>query len=399
MAEEQDSRTSLDTIAVHSGDWAVKHPGRPGAMPIYQTTAFAFDNLEDVEGVHSGELKGWMYYRVSNPNRSAFEEAFAQLEGAEMASATASGMGAIFAALITATGAGTHIISDKVIYGSTYGLLTQHLPRLGIETTFVDTSDPAAVRAAVRPNTKVLYFESISNPMIGIPDFASIANLGRELNLTTMVDGTFAPPYLVRPCELGIDVVMHATTKYIGGHSDALGGMMVGRKDFITQAASAAMMFGATLSPFDAWLNVRSLKTLPLRMQAHSRNARIVAEWLEEQAKVSKVYYPGLKSHPQHALAVRQFPKGFGGMLSFELKDGNHAKASRFINALQHIPFMPSLADVSTTINYPASTSHRFIPYEERVALGITDGLLRLSVGIEDPSDIIRDLETAFAAL
>jgi cystathionine gamma-synthase len=399
MSDTDKPKLSIETLAPRSGDIDIKSPGRPTAMPLFQTTVYSFESIEELEELFTGEQKGWFYYRVGGPNQSAFEEAFAALEKTEAALAASSGMAAISAGIMCVVSAGDHILADKVIYGTTYTLLSGLLPRFGVETSFVDTTNPAEIRAAMRPNTKLLYFETINNPLIGVSDVAALGKLAKELGLVSMVDSTFTTPYLIRPVELGADMVVHATTKYTCGHSDAMGGVLAGSTALIAKAREFAMVMGMTPSPFDAWMNLRSLKTLALRMAAHSHNGQIVAEWLAEQPQVSVVNYPSLKTHPQHTLALQQYPRGFGGMLSFELKNGSLEKTKKFVKALEGIPFVPSLADVTTSISYPAGTSHRAFPPEERAKIGVTDGLLRLSVGIEDPSDIIAELDNALKQL
>lgn len=387
------------TTAVHAGELAARPFGRPVAQPIFQTTVFAFDDLESLDTTIEQPGEGWFYYRYASPNRVAFEEALAKLENAEAAVAAGSGMGAIFAALTAVLKSGEHIVADSKIYGGSYSLFTEGLPRFGITTTFVDFSDLEQVRQAIRPETRVLYFETLTNPLLQVTDLEGVVKIAREHNLLTYVDATFSTPVICRPLEWGVDLVLHASTKYIGGHSDALGGIVAGRKELVAAIQKVSLIMGLSQGPFDAWLNVRSLKTLPLRMTAHSRNAQTVAEWLQKQPQVSRVYFPGLPEHPQAALARRLMPEGlFGGMLSFEIGGGRQA-VNNFIKSLKNIPLVPSLADVTTTISHPASTSHRMLTPEQRVATGITDGLLRLSVGIEDVADIIEDLGQAFSKL
>ncbi|HEX2912653.1 MAG TPA: aminotransferase class I/II-fold pyridoxal phosphate-dependent enzyme [Chloroflexia bacterium] len=385
------------TTAAHAGEIPERTGSRPVAQPIFQTTVHSFKSIEEMEQVVENPDQGWFYYRYDSPNHSAFADAMAKLENAEAAATAGSGMGAIFAALSAVLKSGDHIVADTKIYGGTYSLLNDQLPRFGIETTYVNIDDESAVRAALRPTTRVLYTETLTNPLLQVTDLEAAAKLAHSLGLLLFVDSTFSTPIVCRPVEWGADVVLHATTKYIGGHSDALGGIMAGRKDIIEAAHLAGKLMGLTQGPFDAWLNVRSLKTLPLRMTAHSRNAQGVAEWLSRQPGIVKVNYPGLESHPQHALARRLMPEGlFGGMLSFELESGE-AGARRFVRALREIPLVPSLADVTTTISHPASSSHRMLTPEQRAEVGIGEGLLRLSVGIEDLQDIIQDLEQALA--
>jgi cystathionine beta-lyase/cystathionine gamma-synthase len=395
---QNEPKLGFKSEAVHAGELEMPNNSRPVSQPIYQTTVFGFNSLETVDEVIGGNAEGYVYYRMKTPNQNALEQAIARLEGGEAAYAASSGMGAIFAALCAVLKNGDHLIADGRIYGSTYSLLTNQFPNFGIETTFVNTANEEEVRAAVRPNTKALYFETIGNPLLQVADLGKLAKLGQELGLLTFVDSTFTSPAIIRPIEWGIDVVLHATTKYIGGHSDALGGVAVGTNDFITTARGVGALVGIAQGPFDSWLNVRSLKTLPLRMAAHSKNALEVARWLEGLGKLKRVIYPGLPSHPQHELAMRQMPDGCGGMLSFEVEGGLPA-VSRLMKNLKFIPFAPSLADVTTTISHPGTTSHRPFPPEEREKLGITDGLVRLSVGIEDVADILEDLDRALRAV
>lgn len=400
MSEPEISETLAPaTQAARFGATPYAGASVPITQPIYQNTVYAFEDLESMLQVMGGTEPGYIYYRLGTPNQTEFEQAMAQLEGAEAALACGSGMGAIFAALSAVAQTGDHIIADTEIYGGTYVLLTQQLPRFGIETTFVNMRDPQAVRAAFRPgHSRVLYFETLTNPLLSVGDLPGLVALAKELNLLTFVDATFTTPLVSRPLDYGIDIVLHATTKYIGGHSDALGGIAAGKRELIDQARIAAGAFGLTGAPFDAWLNVRSLKTLSLRMAAHSRNALEVAQFLERHPQVERVNYPGLETHPQYALAKKLMPNGCSGMLSFELK-GGFPQALAFGKAIRGIPFAPSLADVSTTLSHPASTSHKAIPIEERQAMGIGEGLLRLSVGIEDPKDLIIELSAALDSL
>jgi cystathionine gamma-synthase len=387
------------TEAAHAGEIASRDLGTSVAQPIYQTTVHAFKSLQELDRVQTNPEEGWFYYRNASPNRTAFETTLARLEGAEAAVAAGSGMGAIFIALSAVLKSGDHVIADEKIYGGTFALLTQQLPKFGIETTFVNTADELAVRAAVRPTTRVLYFETLTNPTLQVSDLPALADLARELNLYSFVDATFSTPVVCRPLLWGVDLVMHASTKYIGGHSDAFGGIVAGRADLVKAADLAGRFMGVTQGAFDAWLNVRSLKTLPLRMTAHSQNAQKVAEWLEKQPGVQNVLYPGLPSHPQHELAKKLMPDGlYGGMLAFELGAGPKA-LDTFIGALKVVQLVPSLADVTTTLSHPALTSHRAMSPAQRANIGARDELLRLSVGIEDIADILDDFEQAFRRL
>ncbi len=383
------------TEAVHAGEIESRPGSQPVSQPIYQTTVHSFESIEALEHYYEAPESAWLYYREGNPNQSAFESAMARLEGAEAATTCGSGMGAIFAALSAVLQSGDHLIVDNQVYGGTFALLSGQMPRYGIETSFVDFSDQAALRAAVRPTTRLLLFETLTNPLIQVTDLPAVIALARELNLLTFVDATFSTPVLCRPLDWGADIVLHATTKYIGGHSDALGGIVAGKRSIVQAAQQAAKVMGLVQGSFDAWLNVRSLKTLPLRMEAHSRNARSIAQWLERHSAVTRVYYPGLESNPQHQLACQLMPHSmFGGMLAFELQDGMPA-VRRLVKNLHQIALVPSLADVTTTLSHPAGTSHRMHSPEQRAKLGIADGLLRLSAGIEELADILEDLDQA----
>lgn len=399
MLDEIEAQAALRpaTKAVHAGEIADRTFGRPVTQPIYPTTVFSFKDLDELDTTVEQPGEGWYYYRYGSPNRLAFEQAMAQLENAEAALATGSGMGAIFAALSAVLRTGDHIVADSNIYGGSYSLFVEAFPRFGITTTLVDFADLEQVRQAIRPETRVLYFETLTNPLLQVTDLEAAVALAREHNLLTFVDATFSTPIVCRPLEWGADVVLHATTKYIGGHSDALGGIVAGSKELVAATTKMASTVGLAQSSFDAWLNVRSLKTLPLRMTAHSRNALAVARWLENHSKVKRVLYPGLASHAQHKVAQRLMPEGlYGGMLSFEVNGGRDF-VNQFIRNLKQIPLVPSLADVMTTFSHPASTSHRMLTAEQRKSFGITEGLLRLSVGVEDVNDILEDLDQAFS--
>jgi cystathionine gamma-synthase len=403
QVEDTSKKTSTtaksgETQAARAGKNRYQSPSQPLAHPLYQSTVYTFDDLESmIQVVGEGE-EGWYYYRMGSPNQIAFEQEMARLEGAQAALACGSGMGAITATLCGVLESGDHIIADKQIYGGTYTLLGEQLARFGIETTFVDVRNPAEIREAYRPgSSRILFFETITNPLMLVSDIPALTALAKELKMLSFVDATFSTPCVCRPMEYGADIVLHAATKYIGGHSDALGGVAAGKRSLIDQARHAATTLGLSVAPFDAWLNVRSLKTLPLRMAAHSRNALIVAEFLEKHPQVSQVYYPKLESHPQYEVAKRLMPNGAGGMVAFELK-GGLPQAIAFGKAIKGIRFAPSLADCSTTISHPASTSHKAFAPEERLSMGISDGMLRLSVGIEDPQDLINELEAALLA-
>ncbi|HPT84354.1 MAG TPA: methionine gamma-lyase [Limnochordia bacterium] len=388
----------FSTKAIHGG----KEKNAAGALvtPIYQASTFVFASAEQGARRFALEEEGYIYTRLGNPNAAELERKVALLEGAEAALATGSGMGAITAALWSVLEPGDHVVAGQTLYGCTFAFLHKGASKYGIETTFVDVSDLDAVRQALRPNTKVVYLESPANPTMTIADIGGISALAHEIpGCLVFVDNTYCTPYLQRPIELGADVVLHSATKYLNGHGDVIAGVVAGKKEFIDQVRYCGVkdMTGAVLSPFDAYLVCRGLKTLALRMERHCANAQQVAEFLENHPAVARVYYPGLKSFPQRALAQKQMRLP-GGMISFELKGGLEAGIT-LMNNVQLCTLAVSLGDTETLIQHPASMTHSAYPPEERAKCGITDGLVRLSVGLEDPADIIHDLEMVLAAL
>lgn len=385
------------TLAARVGAEIEPGVAPPLVPPIYQSTVYTYPSLEALEAVYRGEEQGYIYYRQGFPNATALAEAVATLEGAEAGVTAASGSAAIVAGFLAVVAAGDHIVADRNVYGGTHALLTQDFPRLGITATLVDASDLDAVAAAIQPNTRLLHLESLSNPTVRVADLPRLIALGKARGLAVSVDNTFATPALMRPIAHGADLVFHSLPKYLGGHSMATGGVVVGDGARIVVVRERLTHFGGTLGPFDAWMALNGIKTLPLRMRAHSENALAVARFLEQHPAVSRVEHPGLPSHPQHALAAELYPHGTGGMLAFEVT-GGYQGASALVRALAgRIPLAASLADVSTTLSYPAGTSHRALAPEDRAAAGITDGLLRLSVGIESPQDILADLAWGLA--
>jgi cystathionine gamma-synthase len=368
---------------------------KPINPAIHQSTVYGFESLEQLEAVYAGD-HGYIYYRNGHPNASVLETLLCDLERGQAAAVSSSGMAAISALLLGNLNAGDHIVADQNAYGGTFALLTTDLPRLGLEVSFVDAGNLEAVQAAFKPNTKWLHLESLSNPTLRVADLPHLIGLGKAHGASVCVDNTFASPALLNPLEHGADVVVHSLAKYIGGHGAVMGGALVGRDDVVAPARGALLRLGGTMAAFDAWLALLGAKTLGLRMQQHSHNALAVAQFLESHPEVVRVDYPGLESHPQHLLARQLFKQGFGGMLSFELR-GGYAAASQFVKNIHHaIPLAPSLADVSSTLSYPAATSHRALSPEARANIGVTDGLLRFSVGIEDPADILHDIAQAF---
>ena len=365
--------------------------------PIYQTSTFVFESAEQGAARFALEEAGYIYTRLGNPTQHALELKMAALEKAEAALAVASGMTAIAASFWTLCQSGDHIIATDTLYGCTHALLAHSMPKYGIQVTFVDASNLDNVRQAIRPNTKVLYIETPVNPTLTIIDIAGAAQLAHEHQVQLMVDNTFMSPYCQRPLELGADIVVHSATKYINGHGDVIAGVVLGKKDFIDQVRFVGVkdITGGCISPFNAWLTLRGLKTLGVRMERHCQNAIQVAQYLSQHPKVEKVYYPGLPDHPQRSLAELQM-SNYGAMISFEVAGGVEA-GRRVMNNVRLCSLAVSLGDTETLIQHPASMTHSPIAREERLKVGITDGLVRLSVGLEDSEDIINDLEQALS--
>ena len=390
----------LGTKAIHAGN--VKDT-QYGALttPIYQTSTFVFDSCEQGGRRFAGEESGYIYTRLGNPTVSVLENKVAALECGEACVAAASGMGAISSALWTIAGAGKHIVADGTLYGCTFALLNHGMSRYGVEVSFVDTSDLAAVKAALKENTCAVYLETPANPNLKIADIAAVAEIAHAYNpdIKVVCDNTFASPALQNPLTLGADVVVHSATKYLNGHGDVIAGFVVGKADFIGEVRMFGLkdMTGAVMDPFAAYLILRGLKTLEIRMERHCANAKAIAEFLDQHPAVEKVYYPGLKNHVGHDIAVRQM-KDFGGMLSFEVK-GGRAAGTKLVNALHLITVAVSLGDAETLIEHPASMTHSTYTEEELTASGIPGGLIRLSAGLENAEDIIADLEQALAQL
>ncbi|MGB8521037.1 MAG: cystathionine gamma-synthase [Candidatus Tumulicola sp.] len=384
----------FSTRAIHVGQEADPATGAT-IVPIYQTSTYTQESV----GVH----KGYDYSRTVNPTRTALEKQLASLENGEYASAFASGVAAT-AAVLNALSAGDHAVVTDDLYGGTYRLFSNVLARYGLEFTYVDMTDAGAVRAAIRPNTKLLWVETPTNPMLKLIDLRAIAQLrdgvasDGGVRPIVAVDNTFATPYFQQPLDLGADVVVHSTTKYIGGHSDVVGGIAITNdRDLYDVLRFHQNSTGAIPGPHDAWLTMRGAKTLAIRMREHASNAQAVAEFLESHPAVARVYYPGLPSHPQHDLARRQM-SGFGGMVSFVLH-GPPERGLDFAGRLRYFSLAESLGGVESLICHPARMTHGSIPAESRESRGITDGLLRLSVGIEDGDDLIDDLKSALASI
>ena len=380
------------TRAVHAGG---PRPERgPVEPPIVTSVAFAFASAEEAEGAFRGENDALIYGRWGNPTVAALEATLADLEGGEAAVCTASGMAAISGSLLALMETGDHVVAPRALYGETARLLRERLPRLGIETTFVDALTPAAFAAAVGKTTRVLYLETPQNPTLRLTDVAEIASLARSLGLIVIVDNTFATPWCQTPLALGADVVVHSMTKALSGHGDAIGGVAVARRELRDRIADTVVKgLGAVLSPLSAHLLARGVRTLDVRMERACRSAHAIATWLEGRRGVAKVHYPSLPSHPDHALAHRQMKAG-GALVSFELAGGRDA-GRHLLDHVQLCTHAVSLGDVRTLITHPASTTASTMPRADRERVGIGDGLVRLSVGLEDERDIIADLDAA----
>lgn len=389
---------AMATRLAHLGRGIVEAANASLAPPLYQTVAYRFEGLDQLEAVLDGREPGFFYYRYGTQNHALLERGVAELEGAEAAVAASSGLAALTATLLALLAPGDQVLVDRYVYGGTYTLLTTEIARWGIEVAFVDLEGPDALAAVVRPRTRLLLLETLTNPTLRVVDIPALAAAAHARGVLVCVDSTFTTPYLVRPLALGADLVWHAMSKYFGGQSQALGGIVAGARSLLDRVRETVTHLGVACAPFDAWLAVQGLATLALRMERACANALTVARYLEAHPAVTRVHYPGLESHPQHALACRLYPNGFGAMLSFELA-GGEAAARAFLRGLRRIPFVPSLADVATTVSYPVATSHRNVPPAERAAMGVGPGLVRLSIGIEAVEDIIADLDGALAGV
>lgn len=363
-------------------------------VPIYQAVTFSAQSAAELAEILGDSRPGYAYSRIDNPTAAALAEALAEVEGAEAGFAFATGMAAVHAAFVSLLGAGDHVVAARQVYGSVQHLLERVLARLGIETTFVDVADAEAVEAAIRPNTRLLHVETIANPTIVVADLADLIERGHRHGLTVSVDNTFASPWLCRPIELGADLVIEALTKWIGGHSDVLGGVVVGSRELIADVREVQIDTGGSIAPLSAFLVLRGLATLHVRMERHSQSALALADHLERSG-IGTVYYPGLPSHPQHAVAQRQLRAG-GGMLAFDV--GHRPAAEALLDALTLPPRTASLGSVRTIAIHPPSTTHRQLDSAQLAEAGIPEGLIRVSVGLEEADDLIADFEQALAA-
>ena len=388
-----DQNYQLDTLAVRAGTQRSQFGEHSEAL--FLTSSYVFRNAAEAAARFSNAEPGMVYSRYTNPTVSMFEQRLAALEGAEGCAATASGMSAILATAMTLLKAGEHLLCSGSVFGATVQLFQGILGKFGIETTFIDKPDPAAWQAAVKPNTRMLYLETPSNPLCEIFDVGALAAVAKKAGAQLVVDNCFCTPVLQRPFELGADIVIHSATKYLDGHGRVLGGAVLGRREFTDQIVGFLRTAGPTLSPFNAWVILKGLDTLRIRMDAQSAGALELAAWLEKHPKVERVYYPGLASHPQHALAKRQQRSG-GAIVSFDLKGGKEA-AWRLIDATRLISITANLGDTKSTITHPASTTHGRLTPETRARAGIKDGLVRVAVGLEAVKDLREDLARGLA--
>lgn len=387
------------TKQVHAG---AKHDENGAlSMPIYQTSTFSFANVEQGGARFAGQENGYIYTRLGNPSLTLVEEKMAALEEGEAGLATASGMGAIATALWTSVKAGGHILADDTLYGCTYALMNHGMERFGVDVTLTDLTLEENLRKSLRPETRVVYFESPCNPTLKIIDIAKVARIAHEYNpeIRVIVDNTFCTPYLQRPLTLGADAVVHSATKYLNGHGDVIAGIVVGRADFIGQCRMFGLkdITGAVLAPFNAFLLARGLKTLDIRMERHCANAMRIANFFAGHSAVAKVYYPGLEEFAGHETAKKQMSL-FGGMISIELK-ADRAAAAKCLNQLKLAAIAVSLGDAETLVEHPATMTHSTYTAEELAAAGISEGLVRVSVGLEDSGDIIDDFAAALDTL
>jgi len=374
----------FETLAIHSGRQPDPTTGAL-ATPIYQTSTFVFEDV--------GVTRGYDYSRTANPTRKALENCIAELEGGKAGFAFATGMAAE-TTVMHLLKAGDHVISGDDIYGGTYRLFEEVMKDFGLEFTFLRMDDGKRIEEAIRPNTRMIWIETPSNPLLNIIDIEMVVDIARRHNLMTVADNTFPTPYFLRPIEYGVDLVVHSTTKYLNGHCDVVGGAVVTTTDELTERVQFLLnALGTCASPFDCWLVLRGIKTLPVRMMRHEGNAAQVAAYLEKHPKVEKVFYPGLKSHPGHEIAMRQMG-GFGSVVSFEIEGGIEAVNS-FLRSVTIFSLAESLGGVDSLVEHPATMSHASMPEDVRRGVGITDSLIRLSVGLENVDDLIEDLAQA----
>ncbi|MBM3390808.1 MAG: O-succinylhomoserine sulfhydrylase [Betaproteobacteria bacterium] len=390
-----DKEYDLDTLAVRAG--IRRSQFNEHAEALYLTSSFVFDNAAQAAARFSGEESGFVYGRFSNPTVSMLQERLAALEGGEACIATASGMAAILSTVMALLKGGEHIVASQGIFGATQQLFGGILPKFGIDTTFVASNEPAAFRAALRPDTKLVFIETPSNPLTEVLDIAALAEVAHAGGALLAVDNCFCSPALQRPLDFGADLVVHSATKYLDGQGRVLGGAAVGRRELTEEVFKFLRTGGPSISPFNAWIILKGLETLRIRIEAQSAAALELARWLEAQPQVARTYYPGLPSHPQHALAMRQQKSG-GAIVSFEVR-GDRAEAWKVVDATRLISITANLGDTKSTITHPASTTHGRISAEARAAAGIRETLLRVAVGLESVADLQTDLARGLALI
>lgn len=405
MSKINFDEVGFTTKVVHAGQ-NFDHETGALSTPIYQTSTFCFDTVEEGTGKFNKSIPGYTYTRGGNPTTRALEEKMAIIESGEDCVATASGMGAVGAIMVAFLKTGDHVVCGDTLYGGTSVVMRTNLAQFGIDVTFVDTSDLEAVKKAFTPKTKMLYFETPTNPLMKVTDIRAISKIAKEKGVRVVVDSTFAPPPIQFALKLGADIVLHSVTKYLNGHGDVLGGVIIGKKEDIAliKGSGVTKICGNPPSPFNSYLILRGLKTLVLRIKKHCENALALAEFLEKEPLIKAVYYPGLKSSVYYELAKEQMNGMFTGIFSFELKDDINGMSSyeagkKLVNSLKIASIAVSLGDPDTLIQHPASMTHSNVPKEVREAAGITDGLIRISVGIEDIEDLIKDFKQALNAL
>ena len=386
----------FETLAVRAGHHRTGEGEQSEA--IFPTSSYVFASAAEAAARFSGEQPGNIYSRFTNPTVSIFEQRLAALEGGQRCVATASGMSAILSTFMALLGNGDHVVSSRSIFGTTSVLFTKYLSKFGIETTFVPQTDVGAWRQAIRPDTRALFLETPSNPLMEVADIEALAALAHDQDCLLIVDNCFCTPALQRPLSLGADIVIHSATKYLDGQGRCIGGAVVGDENLVgTEVWGFLRTAGPSMSPFNAWVFLKGLETLKLRMDAHCRNALALAGWLDGQPQVLKVHYPGLTDHPQHALAARQ-QQGFGGVVSFEVR-GGQAGAWACIDALRMLSITANLGDTKTTVTHPATTTHSRLEPQQRAEAGISDGLIRVAVGLEAVEDVQQDLARGLAAV
>lgn len=383
----------VETQAIHSGRINDEQFGSL-ATPLYQTSTFTFKNAQQGAKRFAGEEEGYIYTRLGNPTTRQLEMRLAAMEGTEDAAATSTGMGAVSAALLANLECGDHLIASKALYGCSFALINHRLTKFGISVTFVDMEDPSNIEQAIKPNTKLVFLETPINPNLIVLDLEAICKITKKHNLLSIVDNTFLTPVLQQPIKFGADIIVHSATKYLNGHGDVVAGIVCGTSEMINHIKMTVLKdIGATISPHDAWLILRGLKTLPIRIERHCQNAQLIAEFLESHPMISQVYYPGLPSHSGYKYIGKQM-KAAGGIIAFELK-GDITTGELFINHMKLFSIAVSLGDAESLIQHPASMTHSPYSQEEREQAGISDSLIRISVGLEHVNDLITDLKEA----